>query len=742
MLTFNEKTAIYDCIKKQFPDPGLYRVSRITECLAENGWSPERLGYAGFRELAEELKEMFTFQDDNNDVFIKTERWQGAERRVGYEGLTSAEGDVFGTEDIELDDENLEMSTGALFALTKYLNNGLTVEEMRQQIYSCFNSARENHTLTFLADKYIFPVGCGEDGRLYNGYIRKNFNFHGKTYYFSFEQTNIYRESPLETRQRELSITDEDKVRIYNVLIRTFPAEKPLHMATVSKVLADNGIDKLKLGFYKMKDLLGLLDYLELQDVVLGGVPQVMVVIHPKEGYGEPLPLRASNESYAGDIGYVGDENHRFDIPSERLEEFCNLPPKPLDIIRKFLEDKGRILDIYGIRYELSADFEKARADGTIRCCEQKIIFPCHYLREDGTPVEITLKPSAYEGRPWFLYYVDTFSHDHGLRGGSLGRQLENFAFLGSWSNFLTDLAEKAIDEDWDFQNSSRKNYQILIQYIKYTFCRLKNEGKVCISMDHQFAAFNTGLVDKHYDDIYACFIPNDPNSGTPWKFTGFCTAASRGLGKMLVNYFNPLPQPPRYFNNSSDLFYDLDKQLHPDFDHIIIDNIKRLPLKFLSDQFTDNPAARELCEKINASSDRFERNDLYKELKQLISDNSSLFIRIQNRIKDAIELTRKRVRWNYKTAIPSYYPKRNSMSLMLPLCLTEDEKPDVALVVELMQSGNYQGQTILTIPQAYVDARLVCRLSSDWLNPSQITAGADENEEPDTVEGTEEEPY
>lgn len=729
MLTFNEKTAIYDCIKKLFPDPGLYRVSKITECLSENGWAPERLGYADFRELAEELKEMFTFQDDNNNVFIKTERWPDAERRVKDEVNDE---DAFGTGAIELDDDNLEMSVGSLFALTKILNNGLTVDEMKERIYDCFAGAKENGTLTFLADKYIFPIGVCEDGRLVNGFVRKNFNIRGKVYYFSFEQTRIFKEGDLEIKRRELTLTDADKDHIYDVLTSVFPVEKPLHMATVSKMLADNGIDRSRFGFLKMKELLERLDFLELKDVVLGGVPQVMVTIHPKEGYTAPPRYNMSDV-------VIGEQS---EIPSERLEDFCNLPPKPLEIIRKFLEDSGRFQDIYGIRHELSADFEKARAEGTIRCFEQKIIFPCRYLREDGTPVEITLKPSAYEGRPWFLYYVDTFSHEHGLRGGNLGRQLENFAFLGSWSSFLAELAEKAVEEEWDFQGSSRKNYQILIQYIKYTFCRLKNEGKVCISMDRQFAAFNTGLVDKHYDDIYACFIPNDPTSDTPWKFTGFCTAASRGLGKMLVNYFNPLPLPPRYFNNSSDLFYDLDKQLHPDFDHIIIDNIKRLPLKFLSDQFSDNPPARELCDKISACSDKFERNELYKELKAIISDNSSLFIRIQNRIKDAIELTKKRVRWNYKTAIPSYYPKRNSMSLMLPLCLTEDEKPDVALVVELMQSGNYQGQTILTIPQAYIDARLVCRLSSDWLNPSQITVCSDETEENESSENTEEEQY
>ena len=105
--------------------------------------------------------------------------------------------------------------------------------------------------------------------------------------------------------------------------------------------------------------------------------------------------------------------------------------------------------------------------------------------------------------------------------------------------------------------------------------------------------------------------------------------------------------------------------------------------------------------------------------------------MRIQNRIKDSIELAKKRVSRNYKTAIPSYFPKRNSMSLMLPLCLVDEERPDVALVVEQTPAGNYQGQTILTLAQAYIDARLLCRLNSEWLTTDISTSDdSDDSEE------------
>lgn len=60
-------------------------------------------------------------------------------------------------------------------------------------------------------------------------------------------------------------------------------------------------------------------------------------------------------------------------------------------------------------------------------------------------------------------------------------------------------------------------------------------------------------------------------------------------------------------------------------------------------------------------------------------------------------------------------------MSLMLPLSLQDDARADAALIVEATHSGNYQGQTILTMQQAYLDARLVCRPDSEWLNTSLI---------------------
>lgn len=716
-MNYQKKSEIYGCILRQFPDEGIYRITRVTEWLATNGYSLEKLGFADFRSFAAELPEALSLHPmDDGDTYVIIRHWDGAD--LVHTGGHPAD-NFFGSRSIILNDDIIEMSQQSLYALTKVLGNGLSVQEMKQCIYDRFADAKSDNTLSFFSERYTFPIDCCHDGFLVNGIITKNLSPRGKSLYFSFEKTAIIGEPVKHTKapQPEKTVSREDKQEIYRLLSASFPFEEPQHMAAVSKLLTDNHIDRSKYGCFKMKELLARIEYLTLEDVVLGGVPQIMVTLHRSSEYTEAKPQPQEQPE---------TQAHDELIPAGRLDEFCNLPSKPIGILAGFLAKQGRLLSSDEIRAELAEDFEQARQGG-IRFYEGKMLFASRYERSDGTPVELTLKRSTYDGRPWFLNFVDITPRTTTARPVFPGKMLENFAFLGSWSGFLGELAEKALPEQWDFEDAVIKDHHILIQYIKYTFYRLTREDKIMISEDGQFAAFNTGLVDRHYDDIYACFLPNDRGGETRWKYAGFYTAASRGLGKQLVNYFNPLPQPASYFRKNEDLIFDLDKPLHTDFDHIIIDNIRRLPLQFLYDQFSDCREAQDIVDRLRAA-DSLQAKPLYEQLAELISDNSRLFIRIQNRIKDSIELARKRVRRNYKTAIPSYFPKRDAMSLMLPLCLTDEEHPDVALVVELTPSGNYQGQTILTLPQAYIDARLLCRMSDDWLSNSRCCSAAEDD--------------
>ena len=83
--------------------------------------------------------------------------------------------------------------------------------------------------------------------------------------------------------------------------------------------------------------------------------------------------------------------------------------------------------------------------------------------------------------------------------------------------------------------------------------------------------------------------------------------------------------------------------------------------------------------------------------------------------LKGAIDTARDRVRRSYKTAIPQYY--HGQVQLLLPLCLSNPQRADLALVVE-RHSTFYRASTCLTLDMAYNNARQIARPDRDWLQP------------------------
>jgi len=297
------------------------------------------------------------------------------------------------------------------------------------------------------------------------------------------------------------------------------------------------------------------------------------------------------------------------------------------------------------------------------------------------------------------------------------GNELTRWAYLVHIPTMLADLSRIALPEVWNVPGSADEDSAILLSYLKYTFVRLRREGKVCEDVEHGIAAFHTGLVDHRYEPIYAVFEPNhSQNFVQKWKLNGFCIAGEDAAGKRLVAAFNPLPEPAVYFRSLHDMFYDIGApEPIMDYEHILLENVDRLPKSYLLEYCTSDS---ELAAFIRSTP--YERglsaDQYHAELATRIRADLRYYRRLIGRFKEAVAIALKRVRWNYKTAIPMYYPVRNIMSLLLPLSLVEDDQADVALVVERLENGNYLGHTILTLQMAYNNARLVCRLESDWL--------------------------
>ena len=248
---------------------------------------------------------------------------------------------------------------------------------------------------------------------------------------------------------------------------------------------------------------------------------------------------------------------------------------------------------------------------------------------------------------------------------------LFQFAWFPDFKQALTELSNIVMDkpEDWDYKGNPTGGFPILYNYIHHTFAKLECEQKILVEND--YAIFNTGLVTTNQEEIYSYFQKNkNPNTNIQWYFIGWRKASDRDLMK-----FRKLPEIANYFTNPVDLIYDTRLDLRINVDHIIQDNITRFP-----------PPVNTM-------------------------DSYQLGILIQGTINDA----KRRIKRNYKTAIPQYY--NGKLQLLLPLCLVSKSKADLALVVE-KENDIYRASTILTLDMAINNARLIAKPDDEWLKP------------------------
>ena len=245
--------------------------------------------------------------------------------------------------------------------------------------------------------------------------------------------------------------------------------------------------------------------------------------------------------------------------------------------------------------------------------------------------------------------------------------KLFEFAYCSNFESKINSLAI-ICPEKWSF--GANNDNVILKNYIEHTFMKVFEESKI-MTRD-SYAVFNTGLFTKFYEPIYAYFIGNKIPDKQKWFLDGFYTTYQ--LNFLGINDF---PKRANYFSNPSEMVFDTNYEIIPQYQHIFSDpeNFLRIP------------------ESVRESFN-----------KTLLFDG-------------AIKRAKSMIDANYKTAVPQYY--KGKIQLLVPICLTNETKPDLALVVSKSETSNcYLGHTCLTLDMAYNNARLIARPDSNWLKP------------------------
>ena len=414
----------------------------------------------------------------------------------------------------------------------------------------------------------------------------------------------------------------------------------------------------------------------------------------------------------------------------EELRQTMLVPGKLVDHLKKEDDKRSALETAMGEELSISS-LKEFILD---RYSEQK---DSHQLftnrRNDRYEIDVELNVRDGKGVPLKACLNKTPGHDTfvlALVGASSpDKEMLRKVFVADWNKVTQELSELALPENWDYKDDKTRSKRILINYVKYSFYKAWLDGDVY--EEDGYGIFNTGLVDRAYDPIYCLLEPNrDINDvfERKWTIAYFACRGKGDNGKDLNRRISRYPNPPKYIKpeKAADLFFDTEKELFCDYEHILLDNMARLPREFIEYQLSYDTELKKM----------YQEEKPFAEIRKYITGSDRLMRDLEDGLKRAVLTAVKYASWNYKTAVPIYYPRNNSLSLLLPLNLVGDKpEADAALVIERLANGNYQGQTIFTMAMAYQDARQITRPNSDWL---QLESVQEDEESEDASEAAE----
>lgn len=234
---------------------------------------------------------------------------------------------------------------------------------------------------------------------------------------------------------------------------------------------------------------------------------------------------------------------------------------------------------------------------------------------------------------------------------------------------YLTTIAET---EKWYFEGDSNEEFSVIFYYIIHTFDQVYKQNKIIIDDEEEKATFNTGLLTDLGYEIYGLFEKNsffNNNFGIAnyWHFKGFVTENDREFTELDLEK----PKMATFFENYNELYFNPEKEIEINFDHIYDDNYDRLP------------------EELQA---------LEKAVAKQVFDG-------------ALKHTILRIKRNNRIPVPQYY--NDSIMFLIPVKVLGTK---IVVIAVEEQNKVYRANTVLTMSMAYNCARLLTRPESNWL--------------------------
>ncbi len=404
------------------------------------------------------------------------------------------------------------------------------------------------------------------------------------------------------------------------------------------------------------------------------------------------------------------------------LEELCKLVDCniTLDNLEKNIIDSYRYKKEINFYYDLNGNLAEGTYDDTKTC--HYAIETGYYKKSENTKyksemIYATFIKDSYNC--WrgvkFLTKFQMKNYFNAYRLGSI-----TFKNFDKANNFIINLEKELLPgEKWLFKKSSAEDYrkktkyEILQSYLQHIFEKLlsdfseqnqRNADKILFSDNKKYALFNSGLLNKFTQDIYILGEVFSFNGNGRFVLSNPIIAP--GKVELIKSYsfnsskVNNLPDVVEFFDDLNDIMYD--PQIPIDLDDT--ENIKHI------------------------IEDGIKRNRFPEKYKELFDKND--FASISTTLKISIENSKKIAKRNYKYVVPQYRSGKNGepgkIQFLMPIYLDSQygEKPDFALVLNIEkfeEQSYYTPETVLELPWAYNNARVICKPEDTWLNPTTI---------------------
>lgn len=441
----------------------------------------------------------------------------------------------------------------------------------------------------------------------------------------------------------------------------------------------------------------GMVFFMRISGLAEGprGRLKVFLVFEKEAGDGNAPSSRTGvhlEKTASDDIGYLPvSENTIMHISEDQriyaaLENHLSSPPDRENV-------RSLVLEKYRKYYGTGMSIAKKKGGSVM------ISIPLDICDSGGVPLDAYVNRNA--GRDsFFLAAISSATPED---------QMKRLLSAPNWDGDIEELSLMALGEDWTWK-FERKNH-ILYNYILCCFYKSCVDGGIV--HENGYAVFNTGLMDREYNDIYGC-MKETGHSGRKmspvWKFMFFASRGNKKNGKRLNLLFSRFPAPPVYItpDRCCDLFFDPYKDLSVDFYHILSDNLDRFPADFVCS-----------CLRDDAVRERVLREGPDAVLRAAADSADGIHFLCAS-LAQCVRRSVREARRSYRLAVPVYYPRTNGISLLIPLWLTpkdvETGKASAALVVERLPNGNYQGQTVFTPSMCIADARQIGKVDITWL--------------------------